>query len=398
MIRAARMNRALAMVGAAALPVWWLVVLGFGLVDAPAAEVLWSGLAIFGAAFLLSWGCEVAQLDIPQALAIAVLALIAVLPEYAVDAYFAWQAGQDPQYTAYATANMTGANRLLIGVGWSLPVVVAWARFGSTSIRLAPDQAIEVRYLAIATLYSFVIPVKGTLSLIDTLVLFTLFAAYIRRASRVQHVEPELDGPAESIAALGPTRRRAVVVLLAMLAGGAILTAAEPFAEGLIAIGDQWGIEKFLLVQWLAPLASESPEFIIAILFAVRGLAATGISTLVSSKVNQWTLLVGALPLVFSISSAGLDPMVLDTRQRQEIFLTSAQSLFGVTVLANFTFGLREALVLFTLFSAQLVTTSGEARLWFAYGYVALAIGNVLRNADTRRSIIALLRPSGSVS
>jgi len=263
---------------------------------------------------------------------------------------------------------------------------------------LAPDQAIEVRYLAIATLYSFVIPVKGTLSLIDTLVLFTLFAAYIRRASRVQHVEPELDGPAESIAALGPTRRRAVVVLLAMLAGGAILTAAEPFAEGLIAIGDQWGIEKFLLVQWLAPLASESPEFIIAILFAVRGLAATGISTLVSSKVNQWTLLVGALPLVFSISSAGLDPMVLDTRQRQEIFLTSAQSLFGVTVLANFTFGLREALVLFTLFSAQLVTTSGEARLWFAYGYVALAIGNVLRNADTRRSIIALLRPSGSVS
>ena len=79
-------------------------------------------------------------------------------------------------------------------------------------------------------------------------------------------------------------------------------------------------------------------------------------------------------------------------------FGTSAAVVIGVTVLANFTFGLREALVLFTLFSAQLVTTSGEARLWFAYGYVALAIGNVLRNADTRRSIIALLRPSGSVN
>ena len=67
---------------------------------------------------MLSWAAEVAQLDIPQALALALLALIAVLPEYAVDMYFAWMAGKNPSYTAFATANMTGANRLLIGVGW----------------------------------------------------------------------------------------------------------------------------------------------------------------------------------------------------------------------------------------------------------------------------------------
>jgi cation:H+ antiporter len=79
----------------AALPPWWIAVA--------------SGLGIFGAAFLLSWASELAQLDIPQALALAFLALVAVLPEYAVDMYFAWSAGKDPQYTAYATANMTGA-------------------------------------------------------------------------------------------------------------------------------------------------------------------------------------------------------------------------------------------------------------------------------------------------
>jgi Ca2+/Na+ antiporter len=39
------------------------------------------GWAFFGAAFLLSWAAELAQKDLPQALAIALLALIAVLPE-----------------------------------------------------------------------------------------------------------------------------------------------------------------------------------------------------------------------------------------------------------------------------------------------------------------------------
>ena len=59
-----------------------------------AIEALLFGLAIVGAAFLLSWAAEVAQLDISAGLAIAVLALIAVLPEYAVDFVFAWKGGQ----------------------------------------------------------------------------------------------------------------------------------------------------------------------------------------------------------------------------------------------------------------------------------------------------------------
>src|SRR5262245_8173032 len=52
------------------------------------------GLAIIGAAFMLSWAAEVAQLDISAGLAIAVLAFIAVLPEYAVDLVFAIKGGE----------------------------------------------------------------------------------------------------------------------------------------------------------------------------------------------------------------------------------------------------------------------------------------------------------------
>src|SRR6185295_19111595 len=106
-------------------------------------EALVYGLSIVGAAFLLSWAAEVAQLDMSAGLAIAILAFIAVLPEYAVDLVFAFKAGhafrdfglacRAPGATtespcSLALANMTGANRLLIGIGWSLVVFVAWFR------------------------------------------------------------------------------------------------------------------------------------------------------------------------------------------------------------------------------------------------------------------------------
>ena len=78
-------------------------------------------------AFLLSWAAELLQIEVSQAFALALLALIAVLPEYAVDAVFAFQAGRDPLVAeqGYAVANMTGANRLLVSLGSSAVVLVA---------------------------------------------------------------------------------------------------------------------------------------------------------------------------------------------------------------------------------------------------------------------------------
>ena len=82
---------------AAGVAVPWLAVhlLGVGIGNTTVAVM--SGVAILGAAFLLSWACEVAEEDVPQALAVSVLALVAVLPEYAVDATFAYKAAHDPE-------------------------------------------------------------------------------------------------------------------------------------------------------------------------------------------------------------------------------------------------------------------------------------------------------------
>src|SRR2546429_103856 len=216
---------------ALALPLAWFVVHFGQLATTPLEIALWSGSGIFGAAFLLSWTCEVAQLDITRALALALLALIAVLPEYAVDVYFAWQAGKDPTYTAYATANMTGGNRLLIGLGWATAVFALWIRHRSSEVRLPPEQSVEVNWLALATLYSFVIPLRAPWPLADAVSLPVLCAGSVRAGGGTLRGGREPGGRAGLLARLGPAGRGAAPGALALVATAAIFTAAEPFAE-----------------------------------------------------------------------------------------------------------------------------------------------------------------------
>ena len=337
----------------------------------PRIDSIIFGMGILGAAFLLSWAAEVAQMDVSRGLALALLALIAILPEYAVDLYFAWVAAYEPEYAHYATANMTGANRLLVGGGWPFIVLLFCLTFGKKYIQLDKANRVEITYLTIATVYCFIIPIKGTLTLIDCLVLVGIFAAYAWRTAVMEVHEPELVGPAKLISRLTKAKRRLVNVLLFAFSGVAIFACAEPFAEALIHSGELLGIDEYFLVQWLAPIASEAPEFIIAALWTLRGDAQSAIGALISSKVNQWTLLVGTIPLVYSISLGAPGQMPLDSRQIQEILLTGAQSIFAVAILMNLKMHLWEAGGLFFLFAAQLVFP--EIRLPMSYLYFILA-------------------------
>lgn len=374
------------------LPVQWLAVLWLGGAVGHGLHALSSGLAIFGAAFLLSWAAETGQVDIPQAFALAILALIAVLPEYAVDLYFAYRAGSHPEYAAFATANMTGANRLLIGLGWPAVVVAVWLARRERSIRLERSEALELRCLSVATLYAFFVAWKGSLGLVDAALLLALFVYYMISAARTAHHDVDLEGVPEALAThLGPAARRSLVIGLFLVAALAILSAAEPFAESLLAMGREFGIEEFLLVQWLAPLASESPEFIVAILFASAGKANAGLRALVSSKVNQWTLLVGMLPIAYGVGGAGLAALPFDARQVEEVFLTAAQSLFAIVVLANFSFSLGEAAVLAALFLTQLVSTDTTTRMVYSWAYLALALVLVVASPSNRRGMLEIL-------
>jgi cation:H+ antiporter len=350
----------------------------------PYIGAVFFGVAIFGAAFLLSWAAEAAQIDISESMAVAILALLAVLPEYAVDFVFTWKAAHDPSQAHYAIANMTGANRLLVGLGWPVVLFIfllAKKGRGRKAIDLDKTQRVEIFYLAMATLYSFTIPLKGSLNLIDTVILVTLFVLYTRRAAQMEVVEPELVGPVKIIANMPTGPRRMFTVFLFFYAGAAIFFVAEPFAESLVATGAHLGIDEFYLVQWLAPVASEAPEFIVAATWALRGHASSSLRVLISSKVNQWTLLVGTIPLVYAISGQAIRPFVLDTLQDHELYLTAAQSIFAVAVLVNLKLNRLDGILLVTLFTAQLIVA--EIRMEVAAIYLILAaVFHILHRKD----------------
>jgi len=368
-------------------------------------EALIFGVAIVGAAFMLSWGAEVAQLDISAGLAIAILALIAVLPEYAVDFVFASKGGHSFLQTgprclplsggtespcSLALANMTGANRLLIGVGWSMVVFIAFYRMRKRGtlgkgarwegVKLDREHSIEIGFLALATIYSLSLPLKHSVTLWDAGILVAIFIAYTLRVSRAPSEEPHLVGPARYLGTFTTARRRLATIGIGVFAAGIIVLVADRFADSLVRTGADLGISEFLLVQWLAPLASEAPELLVAGLYAWRLNSNSALGTLVSSKVNQWTLLVGTLPIVFAVTSHSLHGLPLDAVQREELFLTAAQSFFALAVITSLSMSLREAAFVFVLFFTQFVLGGVIPSSMHAYervgvGAVYIALG-----------------------
>ena len=338
------------------------------------------GVSILAAAFLLGWSLETAELDISQGLAVALIALIAVLPEYAVDAVLAFKTGAEPlgkeATEGLAIANMTGANRLLIGLAWPLVFLVFALKTGSWRLIVSRERSLELVFLAIATIYVIFLPLRSSVTLVDTIVLVSLFTMYILLTVRASNEEEhELVGPAEVMGKLTTLPRRITVLVIMAFSALVIFASAEPFAEGLVETGEKLGVSEFLLIQWIAPLASEAPEVILAIMLTLRGRASVGTGALISSKVNQWTLLIGTLPVAWAVGSGNwsfLSGLPLDGRQQQEIFLTAAQSAFAVVAFLNLRLERPEALALFLLFGIQLFIPYAEVRIGFGIGYLVL--------------------------
>jgi cation:H+ antiporter len=365
-----------------------------GVHPSPALAIVVFGLGVVAASFVLAWAAEAAEVDISGGLAIALLAVIAVLPEYAVDLYFAHTAGSNPEYVPYAAANMTGSNRLLLGLGWStvalISLYVASRRSGRTVKALVLDSGYkrELGFLAVASVVAFIIPVTGQIHLVLGIALLAFFAYYLWRAAASEHdEEPDLIGPAARIGGLPTVQRRTAVISMFLVAAAVILLAAEPFANSLVEGGKALGIDQFLLVQWLAPLASEAPEFIVAILFAWRGKGAAALGLLISAKVNQWTLLIGSLPIAYGIGG-GPASLALDGRQVEEFLLTASQTVMALAVLLTLRFPRWAAWTLLGLFAVQFAIPGQTGRYILSGIYLALAIVALIRN---RREVLPII-------
>jgi cation:H+ antiporter len=189
---------------------------------------------------------------------------------------------------------------------------------------------------------------------------------------------------------------------LTVVAAAVIIASAEPFAEAMVDSGRRLGFDEFLLIQWLAPLASEAPAVTVAVLFVLARRSQQGLATMISDKINQWTLLVGMLPLAVSLGAGQLSSLPLDARQHEEFFLTAAQSLFGIALLLRLRLSLVGAAALAGLFTVQVVLAvawqGDEARTITSLttlGWIYIVLAGVLLalNAQYLAGLVGAIRP-----
>jgi cation:H+ antiporter len=329
--------------------------------DVGPTALLWAAPCLLFAALAITWGAESAQFFIAQGFALAILALLQTLPEFAVEAVLAWH-----QQVPFLLANLTGALRILTGLGWPMiyfaAAYVNRRRTGQAmrEIRLHPEQSVEVVGLLAPLIYASIILFKATLHAYDAIVLIAIYVLYLFVLSKMPPQEEEGIEDLEAIPryiVLSPKLRRIVLITLCFVLGGALIyLTAEPFLGGLMALAAYAGIPSFIFIQWVAPLVSEFPEMASTFYWARTVIRAPmALMNMVSSNINQWTLLVAMLPLVYSLSRGEVSSFPIDPRQRLELAMTIGQALVGMLFLINMRLAWWEALGLFGLWIVQFV-------------------------------------------
>src|SRR5262249_45914880 len=227
----------------------------------------------------------------------------------------------------------------------------------------------------------FIVWLKGSLSLFDTVILSIIYGVYLFFLKKIPPQDEEkvedLDRIPQYILARSPRVRNALIIGLFASGGLILYFVAHPFLDSLKALAATLGLSSFVFVQWVAPFLSEFPEKVSAFNWARRVTTApVALMNMVSSNINQWTMLVAMLPIAYALALGGAATITFDDHQRVEILLTICQSLLGALLLANMKFSWGEALALFVLWLVQFVLSGFEKPAGLeAGGHNAMAMG-----------------------
>jgi cation:H+ antiporter len=349
-----------------------LVRLSGGMVPYPLQLVAYGG-AVVAAAFILAWACEAAQAEVARGAVVAAVAFVAILPEFIVEVHFALTGRAD-----YVTANLTGASRLLLGVCVALPAAVALLprsrrpqRVGP--IALVPAQRVELAILGLAATWALRGAFMGRLTTLDSVVLISLYALYLRRAAAAEADAPAPIGVAAALAELPAAQRRRWVRGLMAFAAVVILLTAVPFGDAVLGSGALVGISPYLLLQWLVPVATEVPELVVAFVLLTHGRGGQSIAVLLAGAVSQYTLALGSLPLAYA-AGAGTGPLPLAGRERVELFLSVGVALYAVAALVSLRLSRGDATIMLGLFTIQFLLPAVVTRAALAVAFMTLAI------------------------
>ena len=360
----------------------FLLVLAAGLAGAAVTSggswvhFLWSAPLIVGSAFLIAWGAEALQFMVSQGLALALLAWLQTLPEFAVEADIAWNAARGtPNYdNSLVTANFTGSIRLLMGFGMPTVYFIRWftlrGKGQDSAITLDPFHSVEIVSLFPPTIYFFFIVYRGRLDLLDTVVLLGFYVMYMWLLLKMPPEEEdesveELPWVARLVLKRGRIGRVAGVAAIFGLGGVILYVCVHPFVNSLQALAGLVGISGYFFIQWIAPFMSEFPEKVSAYGWAMKeGKAKMGLMNFLSSNLNQMTMLVAMIPIVYALSSGRWNaPILFTADQKEEVLLTACQSALCMVLLFNMKFEWWEAVGMFALWVVQFTALMWEKRI-----------------------------------
>ena len=330
------------------------------------------------ASIIIGWAAEVSAIHISAGLALAILALLQTLPEFGVEAFIAWHGD-----TNLMLANLTGSLRLFVGLGWPMVFFIhafscRFTRKGAwpTQVQMPKSFCIEATFLNLPILYFMYITYKHNLNAWDGLILCSMYFLYLillnakrkRGVPSAEESEEDLEFVPATIVKWSKAAQTLSLVAMFIVGGGLLVMSIHPFVDGLQEVAAYFGLSQFVFIQWIAPFASEFPEKVTAFNWARRASKVPmAIFNMVSSSVNQWTLLAGFVPLIYSLSQRKLSSITFDHFHTHELMLTIAQSALGSLFLADLSFHWIEAVGLFILWLIQFFVPSTREPILYVY-------------------------------
>ena len=371
-------------------------------ISAPMLQATLSGVTVFGAGLLLLrvWAFPGANVSKPVVLTLITLA--AVLPELTIGVDSSWggSGGSAAESGSLALAGITGASRLLIGLAWPLVILLRWARGGGSVLRLDRRDGVALWLLLLASLYSLTVYLRGTLSVLDSLCLLLLFGVYLWVVSRSRERATEQAGPPGGVVAPLSRMSRPFVVAALACAVAATAVGTLTFADAVVAVAEPMGADRFTSVQWLLPMVSKLP--LLAIVAVLVWDLRTGRATaaLLLCQTGYLTVVLGSLPLVSLVQgvvASDITSLALDERERSELLLMCAQTVFLVVAMARMTVSVKAAVSFLALFFAQAVLSllqldgqSTLAQTVPASVYVAASVGLIAHDRGRLQALVAL--------
>jgi len=266
-------------------------------------------------------------------------------------------------------------------------------------IELTAQQSIQIVGLLFSLVWQFVVWLKGSLGMLDAVVLLAVYIGYLLIMRKLPPEEPECVDDMDVVPrkiVLAPRGIRIAAILGLFVVGGVgVFMVAEPFLEGLFGLSVSAGIPAFIFIAWVAPLVSEAPEGFSAFYWARDyPRANTALMNMVSSNISQWTLMAAMLPVVLSVSMGHPAAIPIDALQNRELLMTLAQALVGVLLLLDLKLQAWEASALFALWAVQVVfsvlTPDSVIHWWITGVYFAWAAVEFLRFVAGNRKPAAL--------